>query len=245
MAKDPTGEKRLVLPFRVEQCEPGGLLKAIVYCDLVGLKPDAARRRLLNGVKPHVVPSSVPFPKSQSSTVTFPGRPAPPPQRTDSLARDAQKLQSILATTASTFVAQARLRDELAARICKRLRIRKHHAYEELFDLYFARLRPDELRLHRTIRAYTESILQDYNKRALRVLQRNPHLVEVISSFDELKQHLVIWLNKFDLVFRTTPSMCLVYVGVEEGVGFPQDVDDDLAEYLDTPRRGGRARRHE
>lgn len=95
---------------------------------------------------------------------------------TDRLGSAARKLQAIFATTGATFIAQARLRDELAARIQKRLKIRKHHEYEELFDLYYGKLRPDELRLHRTIRAYTESILHDYNKRALGLLMRNSRL---------------------------------------------------------------------
>jgi len=46
-ANDPEGFKRLLVPVRVEPCEPGGLLKAIVHIDLVGLAEDEARERLL------------------------------------------------------------------------------------------------------------------------------------------------------------------------------------------------------
>src|ERR1051325_8661985 len=35
---DPTGVKRSLIPVRVRPCEPDGLLKPIVYADLVGLK---------------------------------------------------------------------------------------------------------------------------------------------------------------------------------------------------------------
>lgn len=37
-AKDPTGEKRLLIPIRIKKCQPKGLLGQIVYIDLVGLK---------------------------------------------------------------------------------------------------------------------------------------------------------------------------------------------------------------
>jgi hypothetical protein len=46
-AKDPEGFERSLVPVRVEKCEAGGLLKAIVHIDLVGLEEDEARDRLL------------------------------------------------------------------------------------------------------------------------------------------------------------------------------------------------------
>lgn len=50
-AKDPTGERGLLLPVRVRNCEPTGLLGQIVYIDLVGLRSkEDARKRLLAGV---------------------------------------------------------------------------------------------------------------------------------------------------------------------------------------------------
>jgi hypothetical protein len=47
-AKDPEGFKRSLVPVRVERCEPGGLLKTIVYIDLVDLDEDEARRQLVD-----------------------------------------------------------------------------------------------------------------------------------------------------------------------------------------------------
>jgi TIR domain len=50
-AKDPTGAKGLLLPVRVKDCNPTGLLAQIVYTDLVGAKDRTeARERLLAGV---------------------------------------------------------------------------------------------------------------------------------------------------------------------------------------------------
>ena len=50
-AKDPTGELGLLIPVRVDECEPPGLLHARTYVDLVGTAEDAARKKLLDGVK--------------------------------------------------------------------------------------------------------------------------------------------------------------------------------------------------
>ena len=77
--KDPEGEKGLLLPVRVRECDIEGLLGQIVYIDLVKLDESAAERALLDGVKrgrakPKEEPS---FPGSPSRTIgakpRFPG----------------------------------------------------------------------------------------------------------------------------------------------------------------------------
>jgi len=50
-AKDPTGEKGLLVPVRVQECNLEGLLPQIVYIDFVGLLADEAKNALLDGVK--------------------------------------------------------------------------------------------------------------------------------------------------------------------------------------------------
>ena len=50
-AQDPTGEEGLLLPVRVRECDPKGLLSQIVYIDLLGLSAEQARERLLAGIK--------------------------------------------------------------------------------------------------------------------------------------------------------------------------------------------------
>jgi hypothetical protein len=46
-AKDPTGELGLLLPVRVEEVEPPGLLTTRIYVDLVGKSTDEARAALV------------------------------------------------------------------------------------------------------------------------------------------------------------------------------------------------------
>jgi hypothetical protein len=62
-ANDPTGERRLLLPVRVQPCAPPGLLAGRVYIDLVDLSEPAARQRLLAGVdQSGARPTTAPFP---------------------------------------------------------------------------------------------------------------------------------------------------------------------------------------
>ncbi len=70
LASDPTEENRTVVPVRVRECQPDGLLKPIVYIDLVGLSAGDARKRLLDELKGAThgkrrkskMPASVPAP---------------------------------------------------------------------------------------------------------------------------------------------------------------------------------------
>ncbi len=72
-AKDPTGKGRTVLPVRVEPVEPPGLLRAIVYVDLVGKNEDEAREVFLSAIsggraKPELAPS---FPSKAHVSVPY------------------------------------------------------------------------------------------------------------------------------------------------------------------------------
>jgi tetratricopeptide (TPR) repeat protein len=50
-AKDPTGERGLLVPVRVQPCNPPGVLSTRVYIDLVDLDEPTARGRLLEAVQ--------------------------------------------------------------------------------------------------------------------------------------------------------------------------------------------------
>jgi tetratricopeptide (TPR) repeat protein len=73
-AKDPTGEAGLLVPVRVQPCEPPGLLASRVYIDLVDTDEDEARRRLLAGVdQSGARPTTVPFPGTAAGGPGAPG----------------------------------------------------------------------------------------------------------------------------------------------------------------------------
>ncbi|WP_131766495.1 toll/interleukin-1 receptor domain-containing protein [Candidatus Protofrankia californiensis] len=48
--EDPDGERRRVLPVRVRECAPQGLLGGIVYIDLVGPGEKEAKKIVIDGV---------------------------------------------------------------------------------------------------------------------------------------------------------------------------------------------------
>lgn len=238
--QDPTGTKGLLLPVRVEVCEPAGMLRPIIHCDLVGLNQAAARERLLAALRDSGKPDQPPvFPgqgagSAQTGSAGFPGPAVVPVAQADPLRAAAETLASIFETSRTTFFAQSRLRDDLAARLRNRLGVAEPMEFEALFDRYFNRFDSEELRLHRTIRAYTDAILQEYNRRTLQTIEAEPRLATVLPSLPALRQHLLIWLAKFDSLFRQVPSMCLLYVGVEEDAGFPARIEAELAHYLRT-----------
>jgi hypothetical protein len=68
-AKDPSGEQGLLVPVRVQPCEPRGLLKTRVYVDLVDADEPTSLQRLLDAVnKNRVRPTTARFPGSVSGT---------------------------------------------------------------------------------------------------------------------------------------------------------------------------------
>jgi hypothetical protein len=79
-ARDPSGARGLLLPVRVQPCQPEGLLGQIVYIDLVGLQDkDTARQRLLAGIdlaarKPLTEPD---LPPLVAGAAVPPARPEP------------------------------------------------------------------------------------------------------------------------------------------------------------------------
>jgi len=72
-AKDPQGRDRKLIPVRVAECQPTGLLGSCVYVDLVGLPEADARSALLGAFSPRVNPAERP---------QFPGEAETRPKRT-------------------------------------------------------------------------------------------------------------------------------------------------------------------
>jgi tetratricopeptide (TPR) repeat protein len=51
LQQDPRGEKGVLVPVRIQECKPPGLLGLLSYIDLVGLDESAAQESLLDGVR--------------------------------------------------------------------------------------------------------------------------------------------------------------------------------------------------
>src|SRR3954447_16822003 len=74
-AKDPSGEEGLLVPVRVQPCQPPGLLTGRVYIDLVDVDEVTARDRLVEGVAAKGAhPSTAVFPGGSASPAAATGR---------------------------------------------------------------------------------------------------------------------------------------------------------------------------
>jgi hypothetical protein len=104
--------------------------------------------------------------------------------------------------------------------------------YETFFSEYASTLTSREARTFKIIRGFTESVLFEYNNKALRLLQDNPSLKGTIKGVAALRDHLTIWLAKYNAVFIQDPTMALLYVGVDEKVPYPRYVEQKIWNYL-------------
>jgi hypothetical protein len=59
-ANDPIGERALIIPVRVEDIKPTGLLTARTYIDLVGKNEQEAEQALLSGLSSNPRPANLP-----------------------------------------------------------------------------------------------------------------------------------------------------------------------------------------
>ena len=67
-ADDPQALRRNLLPIRVKECKPEGILRSVVYVDLVGLSQADAEQALLNSLVRRAKPEGKPtFPGIESS----------------------------------------------------------------------------------------------------------------------------------------------------------------------------------
>jgi HEAT repeat protein len=93
-AKDPTGEKRSLIPIRIQPCDLTGFLGQIIYIDLVGLKEEEARKKLLEGVQETRL-----IPKEPPPFRGFETRPVPGINRDEILEKRKIEIKAILEKT--------------------------------------------------------------------------------------------------------------------------------------------------
>ena len=117
-AQDPTGEKGILLPVRVAECNLQGLLPAIIYIDLVDLEEATARETLLAGVKRGRAKPSVPpgFPVHvEPQPPQFPSPPSP--ANSNPRSQQPNSTSSMKSITSSTGIKLGEVKRE----VCRRL----------------------------------------------------------------------------------------------------------------------------
>jgi TIR domain len=136
-AQDPTSQERKLIPIRVEDCNPPGLLRQIVYVDVFNCDETEAQQRLLSAVKDgrmkpaqkpkfpgqtpeRQVPAHVPFPGTSAPVAQTPPPVAPPPAPPKLTASQKRRLEK----------RQQTLEDERTLRDQKLRQLRKSLAIE-------------------------------------------------------------------------------------------------------------------
>jgi len=132
----------------------------------------------------------------------------------------------------ATFIAQAKRRNELVDMIENRAGEKREMQFEKFFSYYFKKLNNEEKFVFDQIRAMTDIGLYQNNQKILNELNSHPKIFQEIKATKELQQHLSFWINKYHSVFKQREDMCLLYVGVEDDVPYPFEVNNNVKNWL-------------
>ena len=144
----------------------------------------------------------------------------------------AKRISALQDSTFTMFLAQVARRNELRDMIEIRTGTSRQQSYEQFFASHYQQLTQSERFVFDQIRSMTEKGLYQYNQAILNELEANPALYDEIEQTFELQQHLQFWLKKYHNVFLTRKDMCLLYVGVEDGVPYPSGVDQTVKAWI-------------
>lgn len=136
----------------------------------------------------------------------------------------------------TAFIAQAKRRNQLVGMIEERLDIQRTRQYELFFRHVAQDMNEEERFICQQMRAYSDTGIYNNNLTVLNELEANPQIFDEIPLAFQLAKHLRVWIDKYKTVFKERQDMCLVYVGVEDGVPYPSDVDDQIKQWLEAQR---------
>jgi len=214
------GKRRgiLVVPVRIDEVEPPLGFGAIQAADLVGWDGTASAsgfRGFLNGI---------------STLIGKP--PSDGAQRVTALAVAMGRLWREMQLTDSAFHSQNLQCGRLVETMKKRLGVTDHSEFEAFLFRYHEKMIRDELFVFQQIRAVTEGTLAPANQRMLDLLRDHPELDNEVPSLAKLRQHLQLWLTKYENVFRKTPGMAVCYI--EDDVRWPEEAGPAVREWIET-----------
>ncbi|MGQ8366873.1 winged helix-turn-helix domain-containing protein [Glaciecola sp. 1036] len=137
----------------------------------------------------------------------------------------------------TAFIAQVKRRNQLVTMMQDRLGIERERQFELFFSYYADQMNDEETFICDQMRAYTDTGIYKHNQAILEDLQNNPEIYDLIPASKQLAQHLRIWIDKYHQVFSQREDMCLVYVGVEDGVPYPSEVDKQIDAWLEANKK--------
>lgn len=142
------------------------------------------------------------------------------------------QIQKNLRLTKVTYQVQSRRRKELRTSLLLKSPEETPLSSEKRMRLHFTNLTKDEKFIFDQIRALTEGPMYQGNTTILKLLDEHPEIYREIEIFVDLYNHLNIWQNKYHRVFENRPDMGFVFVGEEDGVPFPSEIDDLVDEWI-------------
>jgi DNA-binding winged helix-turn-helix (wHTH) protein len=143
------------------------------------------------------------------------------------------EIRSAMSINKKAFISQAKRRNELGEMLNKRFKIEKEHSWERRFFKYHDKMNAEELFVFSQIKAYTEGPLLKSNQKILDLINTKKEILDEIPLADKLRNHLIIWLNKYHTIFKGNEKMSLLYVGVEDGAPYPSEVDNQVLKWLE------------
>ncbi len=147
-----------------------------------------------------------------------------------------EELVSLIDTTFNTWQAQTKLKERLLEALGSRFELGEYQMPYDLFSDYYDQMNDREVRLHKTIRGYTQNVIYPANIKVIQLIKDNPQLKDAHKDVRYLEQHLALWRSKYDSLFLTDESVCLIFVGLEEGMKFPPNLLGELKEMLEKHR---------
>ena len=144
-----------------------------------------------------------------------------------------------LQLTKTTFRAQYKRRIELEKLLKAKSPVDEPLTAEMRMMKHYPNLTKEEKFIFEQIRALTEGPMYQGNNAILMLLDSHPELYQQIGVFTPLYNHLSIWKNKYHRLFEKRDDMSLVYVGVEDGVPFPSEIDGLVEEWIKIEKSNG------
>ncbi len=142
-------------------------------------------------------------------------------------------MKNAMSINKKAFISQINIRNELGKLLDKRFDSKEKLSWERKFFKYYDKMNAEEHFLFEQIRAYAEGPMFENNQLILDLINHNPKIMSEITLADELRNHLTIWLNKYNKIFAKNKKMALLYVGVEDGAPYPSKVDEQVIQWLE------------
>jgi hypothetical protein len=145
-------------------------------------------------------------------------------------------LNDAIANSSLSFDLQTTLRDRLIADLKERGTWPQDVTLiPEALAAAYPNMNDDQRDAHAYLRAITFGWMRDANDRIVQLLQQYPQCSFQLSGTRDLRQHLMLWLTKAKRE-EPKPEVCLVYVGVKEGVPFPIGAEREVRGFLEKYR---------